>query len=286
MEINKEKICFADDVTFSLRTSNVPILAQQRHFHQEFELTYIEAGFGKLYTGNSIVEFSKGSLFLIAPNLTHSFKNSRNLLQNNLSTKIVSVYFRSDFLGKDLLNRLELIKLKEFLWRASHGIFHFETGMEVRNLIKQIDMASSLSGIVILMEILNKLSLSKEIAFYSQNLVINKYYLKHSSDNRIERIKEFLMAHYHENISCCDIANMVHMSVASFSRFFKHRTRKTFTEVLIELRLMQAQKLLIGTIKPVHEIGKECGFNNLSNFNRKFKQIYKMSPGEFREYNW
>ena len=49
------------------------------------------------------------------------------------------------------------------------------------------------------------------------------------------------------------------------------------------MRLGYASRMLVDTTKSVAEICYDCGFNNLSNFNRIFKKKKNCSPTEFRE---
>ena len=61
------------------------------------------------------------------------------------------------------------------------------------------------------------------------------------------------------------------MTEVSFSRFFRQITGQTFSDYLITLRLDHASRLLVDSRLPVAEVCFQCGFNNLSNFNRIFK---------------
>ena len=73
------------------------------------------------------------------------------------------------------------------------------------------------------------------------------------------------------------------MTPVSFSRFFKLRTGKSLSDYIIDIRLGHATRQLVDSMKTVAEICYECGFNNLSNFNRIFKKKKGCSPKEFRE---
>ncbi|MCR6720448.1 MAG: helix-turn-helix transcriptional regulator [Chitinophagaceae bacterium] len=68
------------------------------------------------------------------------------------------------------------------------------------------------------------------------------------------------------------MAKLANMTDVSFSRFFKSRTGITFIDSLVEMRLGHASRLLIDTTQSVAEIAYNCGFNNISNFNRLFKR--------------
>ncbi|MCY1559897.1 HTH-type transcriptional activator RhaS [compost metagenome] len=73
------------------------------------------------------------------------------------------------------------------------------------------------------------------------------------------------------------------MQEVSFSRFIKKRTGKTFIDILNEIRLGHASRMLIDTTNTVFEIAYNCGFNNISNFNRVFKKKKNTTPKSFRE---
>ena len=63
---------------------------------------------------------------------------------------------------------------------------------------------------------------------------------------------------------------MVGMTPVAFSRFFRLRTGKTLSDYIIDIRIGFASRLLVDSVMSIAEICYECGFNNLSNFNRMF----------------
>ena len=89
--------------------------------------------------------------------------------------------------------------------------------------------------------------------------------------------------HYQEEIRLNQLADMVGMTPVSFSRFFKLRTGKNLSDYIIDIRLGFASRLLVDSTMSIAEICYECGFNNLSNFNRIFRKKKECSPKEFRE---
>ena len=76
---------------------------------------------------------------------------------------------------------------------------------------------------------------------------------------------------------------MAGMSAVAFSRFFKARTGTSLSDYIIDVRLGHASRMLVETNAPVADICFDCGFNNLSNFNRIFKKKKECSPQEFRK---
>ena len=117
------------------------------------------------------------------------------------------------------------------------------------------------------------------------------FYFKHEffspqkdSDNEtINTVFEFLMNNYNTEIQLKQVADVANLSPNSFCRYFKSRTRNTYTEFLMKIRVGHASRLLIEKDLSIAEIAYLCGFNNLSNFNRQFRKINNCTPKEYRK---
>ena len=99
---------------------------------------------------------------------------------------------------------------------------------------------------------------------------------------RIDRVCTFINEHYHRRLSQPEAANVAGMTPQAFSRFFRKTVGKTFVDYLAELRVSQACRLLLETDISVVEVSLRSGFNNLSNFNRRFRRLRSQSPRRFR----
>lgn len=80
-----------------------------------------------------------------------------------------------------------------------------------------------------------------------------------------------------------DLASLASMSPTAFSRFFKLRTGRTLSDYIVDIRIGHAARRLVDTTMTSAEICYECGFNNISNFNRLFRKKKGCSPKEFRD---
>ena len=100
---------------------------------------------------------------------------------------------------------------------------------------------------------------------------------------RILKVKNYISKNYMDDLRLPQLASLAGMSSSAFSRFFKLHTGRNISEYIIDLRLGYAARMLVDTAKSISEIGFDCGFNNLSNFNRIFKKKKGCSPSEFRE---
>jgi AraC-like DNA-binding protein len=104
-----------------------------------------------------------------------------------------------------------------------------------------------------------------------------------SDSKRILKVKNYIAQNYKYEVRLSTLADIAGMSPSAFSRFFKLHTGRNLSEYIIEQRLGYASRMLVDTSKGVAEICYDCGFNNLSNFNRIFKKRKNCSPTEFRE---
>lgn len=100
---------------------------------------------------------------------------------------------------------------------------------------------------------------------------------------RIQKIDDYIRDNYSDRITVEDMAELINISPAAFSRFFKAHTGSNFVDYLANVRIGLVTRFLVETSKSVSEICYECGFNNISNFNRIFKSKKGCSPKEFRE---
>lgn len=96
------------------------------------------------------------------------------------------------------------------------------------------------------------------------------------------KVKTYIHDHYMDDVRLDDMASLAGMSRSAFSRFFKLHTGQTLRDYLIGIRLGNAARLLVDSEESIANISFFCGFNNLSNFNRIFKDRKKLSPSEFR----
>jgi len=104
-----------------------------------------------------------------------------------------------------------------------------------------------------------------------------------SDSRRVLKVKNYISKNYRDEIRLNTLADIAGMSPSAFSRFFKLHTGRNLSEYIIEMRLGYASRMLVDTSKGIAEICYDCGFNNLSNFNRIFKKRKNCSPSEFRD---
>ena len=168
------------------------------------------------------------------------------------------------------------------LERSQKGIlFSAETTAALAPRILSLNQKNGFDSVLELMSILHDLSISRNMRTLSDVSFTNEHFTYNS--RRIEKAFEYMNDNYDKPISLGEVAKLVSMTEVSFSRFIKKRTGNTFIDSLNEIRLGHASRMLIDTTHSIAEISYNCGFNNISNFNRIFKKKKTCTPKEFRE---
>ena len=139
---------------------------------------------------------------------------------------------------------------------------------------------SAVIRLLALIKVLELLSISDE----QELLASEGFNIKpdETENERMRKILEFTLENYKEDISLETIAEIANLTVPSFCRYFKSRTRKTYIYFLNEIRLSNARKMLIDKQLDISQISIECGFQNLSHFHRIFKNQTGVTPMAYR----
>src|SRR5690606_34681590 len=102
------------------------------------------------------------------------------------------------------------------------------------------------------------------------------------SDPKINKIFGYVMDHFTESVELNTAAELVGMNKAAFCRYFKKRTKKTFSEFLNEVRIGHACKLISQDNLGITESAYLSGYNSPSYFYKQFKNIKGVSPTEYQ----
>ncbi|HTQ64427.1 MAG TPA: AraC family transcriptional regulator [Puia sp.] len=250
------------------------------HYHDEFELNFIRNGSGaKRIVGDSIEVIDDLELILIGPNLYHSWFTHQCRSEN---IKEITIQWHKDLLDDKFLCRNQLNFIRSMFDRASRGIsFSRDTMISLAPRILSLNEKSGFDSVLELMSILHDLSISRNMRTLSNAAFANEKFSYNS--RRIEKAFQYMYNNYDKTVTLAEVARLVNMTEVSFSRFIKKRTGNTFIDSLNEIRLGHASKKLIDTTHSIAEISYNCGFNNISNFNRIFKKKKGCTPKEFRE---
>jgi AraC-like DNA-binding protein len=251
------------------------------HFHPEYEINFISNAKGaKRIAGDHIGEAGEKELVMCGPNLYHGWENHNYDTSKTLHE--ITIQFPRELFCHALLNRNVLKPIKELFDNSQQGIlFSKETIQIIEPQLRRLRKKRGFDSFLEFQSLLYNLAISRNQQFLSNTAFLRQSDF-HNSE-RIEKVYNYIKENYAQKLRVEDAAKLVNMSVVSFSRLIKQRTGRSFVDFVNEIRLGMATRSLIETTKGVTEICYECGFNNVSNFNRIFKKKQNCTPSEFRE---
>jgi len=254
------------------------------HYHQEFELSFITEGSGKRIVGDSIEEFHPGDLIFIGPRIPHVWFSEETHQRQHSGRTLESVYmlFNSDILPQDLTMLPEFDHVRKAKTLSERGIrITGDTLNEVSRIMLQLPYMSSMKRLMFFYEIMDLIGKSESFSYLaSEEYVKTKF---ETTNSRVNRIHEFLMKNYQNDIDLDEVADIVHMAPASVCRFFKSATGLTIFEYLNKIKIDYSCQLLLNTDQNIVDISYDCGFNNLSHFNKQFRKFIGKTPSEIRK---
>ncbi|WP_066629933.1 AraC family transcriptional regulator [Labilibacter marinus] len=245
------------------------------HFHPEYELNLVLNASGKRIIGDSIMEFSSPDLVMIGPNTPHAWTATDE------NAHVITLQFHSCFPSDQFLSRKLALPIRDLLEQSKMGVlFSKQTTEEMTERIMNLSNNQGFDSVIDMLSLLYDLATSRNKTNLSSPAYVKQF--DTAKSRRINIVNKYLNDNIHNSIKIGDVATLVNMSPSAFSHFFKKRTQRSFTEYLTEMRIGIAARLLIDSEKNISEICYDCGFSNISNFNRAFKTQKGCTPSEFR----
>lgn len=249
------------------------------HYHPEYEINYVEGATGKRVVGESVSKYEQYDLVLTGPNIFHSWQS-----ESGGADLVVTIQFQKDMLPLSFQNKKLLAPIREMLERSQRGIVYGretieKIGPRIKNLINENGFISFIDFLMILQD----LAIAED-----QKVLCSQTFSPEVDMFKSRRIRlscDYINRNFRNKIKIEDVAGIIGMTNSSFCHFFKKRTQKSFVDYLNEVRIGHAAVQLIETTKTISEVCYNCGFNNVSNFNRIFRSKKGLTPTEFRKFN-
>lgn len=254
------------------------------HWHDEMEIVKVVYGTAKYIVDFKEYILNEGDILIIPPSSLHYFERFQD----------------KNFLGVTYIFDQKLVDGGNFDTCSSkyiNPIFNNDIYLPIHILADEPHTQS-------LTIILDKIILSHDshpdayelhikigfLEFINYFYSNNYYHVYKSHDitnerttNLIKDITIYIEEHYSEKITLEMLANEANISVFYLSHIFRQYTNQTPIEYLNQYRLSTAANLLKTTDDSIMDISFECGYNNVSYFNRAFKSKYNMTPKEYRK---
>lgn len=248
------------------------------HWQDSMELVYIKRGSGLVQTGAQVCTAQSGDIFVLTPGTLHAIRQTENC-----TMEYENIIFDVELLGgaEDLCAEKYLLPLQSGRLALPEHITPDEAWYpQAADCLKEAEEANRCKQFGY--ELCIKGALLRFLALLiAQSKALPP--AEKASTQRLRAVLQWISAHYSEPVCVADAAALCQCSPNHFMRWFRQMTGQTFIIFLREYRLNAAAEALRTTEDTILSISEQCGFENLSYFNREFKAHFGMTPREYRK---
>lgn len=246
-----------------------------------YQLVFILSGQGKQWINEHVVHYTKGDLFLLSPEDSHSF-------DVEYTTEFFLIKFNDFYVNNTLIGDSKTIHLihilKKVKYRLGKSLYNSSDKLLVNTILDTL-LRESINRELYNSELIQQL-INTLILLVARNL---STYIPDSisevSDTRVLEMLEYIQNNIYEpdklQIAC--LAFEFDMSKTYISRFFKKHTNETIQQYIANHRLKLIESRLLYSDLRIGEITVEFGFTDESHLNHFFKKLKGVSPSAFRK---
>ena len=236
------------------------------HWHNSIEITYVVKGLKVQCMEDEKIIAPTGTLLLVNSGVIHDI-DVKNGLEGIVllidRDYIDSICPKCKDHGFSLKTNLDASK------EIIDYLFKLVTAHEKNNLLD--------AHIIVL----------KIIKILAEKLIVDGFYIKEKHDDEsyelIISIIKYINQHYQQKITLDKLALITNYNKSYLSNIFKKKTGITIFEYLRNVRLEHCLSDLKYKNNTIVEIALNNGFANIQIFNRIFKEIYKITPKQYRK---
>ena len=239
-----------------------------RHFHEEYLIANMVRGVERLRHARGSDLAPAGSLILLNPGQVHE----------NGAVDEAGFAYRTLYVPLQLMERclvdigLPATPLPVF---ADSIAFHRETFA----VLQQLHLAVEAGEATLRLQTLLAIGLSQLLRSYGT--VPSPKAPSRPSLRRIALVREYLDAHFAENVSLDDLSRLAGLSAFHLVRSFRDEVGLPPCQYQVHRRVLHVLgRLREGT--PIASAAYEAGFVDQSHLHRHFKRIVGITPGRFR----
>ncbi len=256
---------------------------QNYHYHDYVELLFGVSGSVNAYVGTDCYRLDAGSMILIGNDEFHEVNGTGE------SAEYIVVKFLPSILFSESQTLSEYTYTRLWLQNTRGGKIHFDAKELLdtpiptlfANLIREwegaqfgYELSLRVDVTSIVLHIMRKW-LSQDSSFFEHSMTASQRELIRSAITYIEE--------NYSDMSEDGCARALGVSAAYLSRIFKKGMKTSFTAYVNNIKLKNAEKLLISGSLSMTEIAEHVGFSTVAYFISCFRQKYRFTPNQYRK---
>jgi AraC-like DNA-binding protein len=275
-----EHIVTREDQSFLWRRDDYPWERNVWNYHPEVEIHLIRNASGIAFVGDHIGEFGPGHLAIVGGGLPHDWVTTLNPGQRIEGRDVILQFDAARILRfRDQIP--ELAELDGFMHRIQRGVaFTGQTAVGAGALLERIGELEGLQRLIGFLELLQMMASAQDYVLLS-----SAHFMPDQDGETLAMLQRSLIyigENFTNELPLGEVAHYMAMTESQFSRFFKRNTGNTFTDYLTAMRLHKSCSLLAEDQHSITDICFMSGYTNISNFNRRFRERYGMTPRDYR----
>ncbi len=252
----------------------------KRHIHKEYEMYYLIQGERYYFIDSKIYHITPGSLVLVPSGTLHRTSEAESTGGHERMLLILNEEWIDPFLRSIGLPTLAtyftqpVIQLDEFRRKYIQNLFddiYNEVATKQKN--HEISIKLKLSELLILISRCNASAHTVSEPFVSQS----------SKHKKVNEATYYIKEHFREPISLQQVADHIFVSRGYLSNIFNEVTGMKLTEYINIQRINHAKELLDSSTESITDIANSCGFENITYFERIFRQLTGETPLKYRQ---
>ena len=254
-----------------------------RHWHHYMEILYIEKGSFEFEINLQSFTLSQGDICILNPGDLHQIKGNSSDTKHNVilfDPCILDFSYEDEMQEKCIRPLINQLALLPNIYHCGSSI-HAALSPKIKALMDtaaEMDYGWYMTSKLLILDIISSI--------YTANLM-QSVQNAHAQTNqkKIQNYKSVIsyMEHnYNQPVTLQDLADTIPCNSQYLCRFFKDIAGVSPIQYLLNYRIQKACILLETTNNPVLDIALDCGFENVSYFIRKFKEIMCCTPKAYR----
>jgi AraC-like DNA-binding protein len=258
---------FYENLKDELRVFYTEELHFPTHLHSQIELLYVESGTTMVTIHKQSRCLNRGDFAVVFPNTIHSYDAIEGEEPCRLVIAICSLELTGDFFKK-------LTSYSPTNPFITNDRLHQNVSLAMLELEKECREGRNLNACRALVLLI--LSRSLPLIELSKNRDIENYDLTY-------HIVSYIAEHFGEPLTLSELAKHLNVSKFYLSRAFSTKLNTNFNRYINYIRTNYALTLIQSTNYTLTRISTDSGFESQRTFNRAFKEIYGLTPSEYRQ---
>ena len=248
------------------------------HWHDSMELVFVKRGTGLIQVGTVTYPAYMGDIFIFTPGTLHALRQAegQSMEYENIMFELELLGGAGDLCAEKYILPLQSGRLALAVRLTPNDLCYLSAAACLREV--EDANRSKLPGYELVVKGALLRFLALLIAQGKQQLPAET-----ADTQRLKAVLQWLSTHYAEELRVADAAGVCSFSSSHFMRWFRQMTGQSFIAFLNAYRLNTAAEALHTTDETVLTIASQCGFENLSYFNRAFKAHFGTTPREYRK---